>query len=315
MTNTTAPAVIFTREQAKASDATLVELQLAVARAQQKLTNELRWLRDSVSPSTGYGSKKVYELTTAQAEARNAEIAATDTSYVGRQAQDRIVSIAAAREALRDAIDAATVQGREWAEHGRWNRYSVVPGGHIHTDLDDCHTFRYGPDGTRTTDVRWAYPVSGDSVEEAIETYGPALCTHCFPEAPVVKTSAKVETDVDGNPITKAQADAARAARQAEKQAKLDAKNAKRVIDPSTGTWVEYDRRELKTEVAVRNQILSLLEDIHYYGDGTGAFNRGETRSEAAARLIAALAVKQGRDAEELASEFRAKAAKKFNRH
>jgi hypothetical protein len=164
--------------------------------------------------------------------------------------------------------------------------------------------------------------VSGDSIEEAIEAYGPALCSHCFKNAPSEYVQkSRVEKDADGNPLTVAEAQAARDARQAEKDAKAAAKNAKRVIDPETGTDVEdADQHPLKTEVAVRNEILRLLENIRYYGDGEAAiYRRNHTpdaprRSDVIARLVKALAAKQGRDAAELLAEFRAKDAKKARR-
>lgn len=205
----------------------------------------------------------------------------------------------------------AVREADKWADHGHWNRYSVVPGGHIHTSVEGwlrgCFTL------SPSTDVRWAYPVSGDSVEEAIAEYGTALCTHCFPDAPVDQTSGKVESDARGNPISKADADAARAARQAEKDATLAAKNAKRVLDPVTGTDVESDdQRPLKTEVAVRNEIYRLLgycqDDVPWrLRDKDSAVTYGQI----VANLVHCLAIKQGRNEAELMAEYKAKAAKK----
>jgi len=315
---------IFTREQAKASDKVLNDLLLDVSRKQQNLRTELVHLHYVVHDRReGYGSYASWKLTDeeafakAQALAANAAPDALTRSYAYSdedKAARQLADIDEAEVALVKAVEAKKVQSREWHEHGMWPRYTVVPGGHIHRDETTCFTLR------PTTDVRWAYPVSGDSVAEAVETYGEALCSHCFKDAPSnwVQRS-KIAVDADGNPLTKAEAQAIKDAKAAEKQAKLDAKNAKRVIDPSTGTWIlGVDGYELKTEVSVRNAILGALEDIRYYGDGvSGLARRGSTemRSETVSRLVKALAAKRGVDAFELMQEFRAKDAKKARRY
>lgn len=315
-TVSTVPAV-FTREQAKASDQKLYELMIEQSKAQSFASVRLDGIHHAANDEYNrrYDRRSGWKLSAEDALAKVIDLSKNaEHEWDRRAAAQKLANYQEAVDAYKAATAAVEVQQGEWAAHGQWNRYSVVPGGHIHTDLDECHTFRYNIHGQRTTDVRWAFPVSGDSVEEAIEVYGSALCTHCFPSAPVERTTETVAVDESGNPLTRAQAQAIRDARKAEKDAKQAAKDAKRVLDPTTGTWVEYDGRELKTDVAVRNQILSLLEDIHYYGEGTGAFNRHETRREAADRLIAALAAKQDREFAEVRTEFQTKADKKHAR-
>lgn len=320
----TAPAAIgktvFTREQAKASDKILNDLGMDVARKQQAVASarvSIHYAADD--KRRGYSSNSPWtlgfdrSLEIVAARAADEEI----VGYVRNDAQKALDRLAEARTELADANFAKREHAHEWREHGMWLRYTVVPGGHIHTD-DECHTFRYNDQGQRTTDVRWAFPVSGDSVEQAIEVYGSALCTHCFPEAPVDRTTSTIAVDDKGNPMTKADAEAAKVARQAEKDAKTAAKNAKRVIDPATGTDVEDgDQRPLKTETAVRNEILRLLESIRYYGDAPARlYSRRDDapnpqRSEVVAHLVACQALKNGRDAAELLAEYKAKDAKK----
>lgn len=311
MTNTAASTRIFSREQAKAADFELYQALEVVARKKRNIV----WAQASIDSvagrrKLGYSTHSPYNMTAQEAVDKAVALAETDETYVGRQAAEAIAKMVEARYELDGAMDAAHAADK-WATHGRWKRYSVVPGGHIHTNiggfLRDCHTLR------QDTDVRWAHPVSGDSVEEAIEVYGETLCSHCFPEAPVSATSGTVGVDADGNPMTKAASDAAKAARQAEKDAKTAAKNAKRVIDPATGTDVESDEgRPVKTETAVRNEIYRLLgyrqDDVPWR-----LRDRGETTTygQIVANLVHCLAIKQGRNEAELLAEYKAKAAKK----
>lgn len=302
---------VFSREQAKAADFELYQALEVVSRKQRNVM----WAQFSIDSvagrrKQGYSFNSPYNMSAQDAVDKAVELSQTDETYVGRKAAEVIAKMREALDELKAAQQAAN-KADKWAAHGCWNRYSVVPGGHIHTNvsghLRECFTLR------EDTDVRWAHPVSGDSVEQAIAEYGEALCTHCFPDAPVSQTTGKVEVDADGNPTSKAAADAARAARQAEKDAKAAAKNAKRVIDPATGTDVESeDQRPLKTEVAVRNEIYRLLgyrqDDVPWRLRNK---NSTITYGDVVANLVHCLAIKQGRDEAELLAEYKAKAAKK----
>ena len=317
---------IFTREQAKASDKVLHDLMLVVARKDQGVVFALTSLHYAAGDSKrGYSTSASWNLSHNDALAKAKAIVAADEGHTlsdgrwipstkGEQAARAIEGLDKAEAELADAVAAKTAQDSEWINHGQWDRYSVVPGGHIHTDLR-CFTFRH------TTDVRWAYPVSGDSVDEAIAEYGPALCTHCFPNAPVEQYASKVEVDEQGNPISRREAEAARAARKAEKDAKLAAKNAKRVLDPHTGTDLEGpDGYELKTEIAVSRAILAALEDIRYYGADKKHYSASRrdnapTYGQWVTYAVAALAAKRGVDEAELLAEFKAKDAKKARRN
>lgn len=295
----------FTREQAKQADHELYDAMMNVARKNQSVSFA-RSNVDHVANRRRLNFSGPYNMTREDAEAEARNVAATDDTYVGRQAAEAIDKLESTLVALAEAKSAVRAADK-WEDNGMWNRYAVVPGGHIHTEMG-CFTLR------PTTDVRWAYQVSGDSVEDAIAMYGDALCTHCFPNAPVAQTASKIETDADGNPITKAEADAVRAARLAEKNAKLAAKNAKRVIDPNTNDDVrDEDNRPLKTEVAVRNEILRLLSYGGLDRVTWRAERRGETttRGEVIEHLVKCLALKRGVDAVELRAEFDVKNAKK----
>lgn len=64
---------------------------------------------------------------------------------------------------------------------GGWERYIIVPGGHIHNY--GCSTLYV------TTQTVEAYMYSAEKVESLIEKAGDRACTVCFPDAPVDKPS------------------------------------------------------------------------------------------------------------------------------
>ena len=319
MTATTTAPVTFTREQAKEADRVLNELMFATAKAERKLG----WAQDSVrrlvDRETGWGRQRAWgksfeqALAEVQAQATNVNL---EQPWRSSEAQKELADLDDAQAELLEAELAERKQAALWASHGMWLRYSIVPGGHIHTNGRACHTLR------PTTDVRWAHPVSGDSVAEAIEVYGDVLCTHCFPEAPVNNCGGKVSTDEQGNPITKAEAQAIKDARDAEKAAKQAAKDAKTVFVPGTRNLVEGpDLREIKTE---RSLITAMVDTICSYGydlskrdwssrktnRATGEVTVDEsypTYGEWLDYAYAALAAKHGKTVEEIKAEMNKK--------
>ena len=262
---------IFTREQVKEADRVLNELHYEADTESQRVGYAADSLRRLVDRETGWGRDRAWGKTFKQAFAEVTELAATDETYIGHNAQSALDKLAEARAEMAVADEAVKAQSALWAQHGRWDRYSVVPGGHIHTNWRDCHTLR------DTTTVLWAYQASGDSVDEAIEVYGTVLCTHCFPDAPVEKTGGKTLTDANGNVLTKAEAQAIKDARDAEKAAKLAAKNAKAVFVPGTTDLVlDSDLREIKTERTLVTAIIDMLANNGYYAE---SLNRRSSRA------------------------------------
>lgn len=77
--------------------------------------------------------------------------------------------------------------GRLNAEYERrpWRRYITVPGGHVHSGIW-CAGGSIGPRTLRA----WMPELSGASVADAIARLATTMCTHCFPDAPVVDTLA-----------------------------------------------------------------------------------------------------------------------------
>jgi hypothetical protein len=275
MTTTTE---IYTREQAKEADRILNELHFESAKAEGKLGWAKDSLRRLVDRETGWGRDRAWGKSFEQALAEVTAIAETadpEKPWTQREAQAALDKLEDAQDTLVCAELAVRKQSALWAQHGRWNRYSVVPGGHIHTNWRDCHTLR------PSTTVLWAYQASGDSVDEAIEVYGTVLCTHCYPDAPVEKTGGKTLTDADGNVLTKAEAQAIRDARDAEKAAKLAAKNAKAVFVPGTTDLVlDADLREIKTERTLVTEIVDVLSRTGYNAFGLDQRSSSATKRD-----------------------------------
>jgi hypothetical protein len=88
---------------------------------------------------------------------------------------DAEIACAAAREACRECED--EYDRRPWARY--W--LVVSSDGHIHRS---CHCSTCNKGKNRTRFALAAY-LSGKPVEEAVADLGPALCSVCFPDAPV----------------------------------------------------------------------------------------------------------------------------------
>ena len=278
MTAPTTTTVIFTRTEAKEADRILNDMMFVTARKQQTVSYAEDSVRRLVDRETGWGRDRTWGKTWDQAFAEvtaRAEVADAEQPWTQREAQSALDKLDDAQAELLEAELAQRKQSALWAQHGRWDRYSVVPGGHIHTDGRACHTLR------PSTTVLWAYQVSGDTVDDAIEVYGTVLCTHCFPDAPVEQTGGKTLTDADGNVLTLAEAQAIKDARDAEKAAKLAAKNAKAVFVPGTTDLVlDSDLREIKTERSLVIAIIDMLSNNGYYVESLNRRSSSATKRD-----------------------------------
>lgn len=95
-----------------------------------------------------------------------------------------------------------------------WQRFfpCMNADGHIHSSYRGCPSVRFD------TAMAWYPQLSGKTVEDAVNELGPALCSICFPAAPVEHKSmtlGQVEKD-----RTRTQREAAKAEREAKKAAK-----------------------------------------------------------------------------------------------
>ena len=84
-------------------------------------------------------------------------------------------------EATEEAIEEAE------SEYTGWSRFFVVTSsqGHIHSSMRCTSCYR-------TTTYGWLPELSGKTEAEAVAAHGPALCTVCFPSAPVEDTGYKI---------------------------------------------------------------------------------------------------------------------------
>lgn len=101
---------------------------------------------------------------------------AADALSARDRALDDLTENAAASEELEDI----------WREH-QWSRFFLVTSsiGHIHSSMY-CSTCR------PTTTFGWLPHLSGHGEREAVELHGPALCTVCFPSAPLEWTAERI---------------------------------------------------------------------------------------------------------------------------
>lgn len=173
----------FTKEQAKASDRRLAELTAAYWAATDRLTDAVDALHRAAGERARTGAR-AWALTEAQAREQAQRIAADDGQprWVrdrAAAAPGRVDEARSARDAADDAVRAHEVQ---WRDNGRWSRFFVVQGGHIHQS-PGCHSLR------PTTRLGWLPELSGESEADAVAAHGPTLCTHCFKSAPVEWTT------------------------------------------------------------------------------------------------------------------------------
>lgn len=81
------------------------------------------------------------------------------------------------------AAAAVDLMHSEWIRRGCWSRYWLVvsSSGHIHRDTE-CHTCNKGKN---PTSFALYARLSGLTTADAVAKLGAALCSFCFPEAPV----------------------------------------------------------------------------------------------------------------------------------
>jgi hypothetical protein len=110
----------------------------------------------------------------------SAEYVAREMAAENERCAEIIATIDEAR-AIRAAGDA------EYTARGGWNRYFMVTSssGHIHSSMgcSTCHK------GKQDTTFALVADLSDADASEAVEVFGAALCSVCYPEAPVEFTN------------------------------------------------------------------------------------------------------------------------------
>jgi hypothetical protein len=144
-------------------------------------------------------------------------VATQDTTAAG-------LAVAAICQRKAEVKNLIIAIGHEFDARGGWTRYWLVTSsaGHIHSNTS-CHTCNKGRSATTFALV---YHLSGETAPRAVEVFGPALCSFCYPDAPVEMTEqAKVTTGLasayfDGGYEGWLAAKAKAEARKAKKEAK-----------------------------------------------------------------------------------------------
>jgi len=187
----------FTKEQAKQVDAKLAEDQRAYYKALERQESAVRGVAHFASSKTLVIARRSYPsfdgktvATAEEASQRGAELRASRNlqPWDERSFENYMGKLAAAMTevaALRESIEAAHTM---WEDHGRWSRFFLVTGGHIHSSTH-CHTLRF------TTRLGWLPELSGETEKDAVDAHGALLCTVCFPSAPVEWTNGSTEDD------------------------------------------------------------------------------------------------------------------------
>jgi hypothetical protein len=219
-------------------------------------------------------------------------------------------AIAELRETLAGLREAAAPYQARYALD-QWNRYFLVTNGngHVHrgTDCTTCYA---------TTQYAWLVELADCDEAAMVADCGEKACTVCFPDAPSEYARLKA-----AGLLTRTErltADEA-AAKQAEKQAKADAKAAKAITNPD-GTTLRLRYTTVATLVTARNELTSaLLQVIVLNAD---RHQRGATHLSGliaeyqadAEKLIEAIVFKTGETAETVRETAQAKAEKKYRR-
>jgi len=188
---------IYTKDQAKQVDAKMAEDQKALYKALAHRDSIFTTLARLAGAKTVYRGRTSVQSFDGHTAATHEDIAlrAADVQASGTLAPwdqksmdtyvDKLAASDAAVIALRASIDAAH---KEWEDHGRWSRFFLVQGGHIHSSTA-CHTLRV------TTQVGWLPALSGETEKDAVDAHGAMLCTICFPSAPVEWTNGSKDGD------------------------------------------------------------------------------------------------------------------------
>lgn len=182
-----APTISDTTAE-QAHDVTFLELLRAEAQAQHALAMKRQTLRDMTDfrdPSLRYGWTKkpdprsfeqVLADFTAIVEAGREGKFSTGYYCYGDQAAGHLATHAGLMQDLSDARRSAR---EHEANYTGWDRYWLVTSspGHIHSSMG-CSSCKV------TTTYALVPSLSASTAEAAIEMFGPAMCTVCFPAAP-----------------------------------------------------------------------------------------------------------------------------------
>ncbi len=177
----------------------------------------------------------------------------------------------------------------EFERRGGWTRVWVVPGGHAHRSTG-CHSLY--PD----TVIMFYPPLSGAAEDEVVAAAGDRACTHCYPSAPVDRPSTIVLGCEDDKMRARAEREAKRAQKEADKAAKaITAPDGSPLRDRVFGWKIETERAAQMEYCETLSELANVPPHVE------ASYNTGwrADMTVYAARLLEALAAKHGETADE----------------
>lgn len=235
----------------------------------------------------------------------------------------REAAIAQSEATLDSLTDEAAPYESEYARRGGWARYFrvITSGeGHVHASMS-CHSCY------PTTVYVWLPTLSGQGADEAVDSYGSEMCSHCFPGVlthPRYQSRGRI-------------AEEAAEARAAERAERERIKTAKGINSPDgsplrigSGRYPERIGSEVTAQRTLVDRLVTLRTDLspeaqarqvaehEAYGHGVPTQDYAETlkaRAEETQKdidtLLAALAHKRGISAEEVKEAVETKVSAK----
>lgn len=196
-----APPAPPTPQEIRHIDGELAQLYRQETQLRDKLAQTRRYIISYSGPEYYYrGSQRVTDMTYDQAlgiltEALDqmpegysdyASLPGIKDSPRAKSVADLIQRVADTEEAIVEVKQQQVPYDETFAEH-RWSRFFLVTSstGHIHRSMS-CSTCR------PTTRYGWLPDLSGKTEADAVAEHGPALCSVCFPSAPLDWTGSKL---------------------------------------------------------------------------------------------------------------------------
>lgn len=238
-------------------DSQLAELYHEAAKAQSRVESAEHSVHYVANDKRNYvGRRQVWGLKLDEAIDAAEQVAVTDVTYKGDEAQRALDSYEAAIKAL-DAIKRQyEALDDEFDRRGGWTRAFIVTNGngHVHSSMHCGTCFP-------TTQFGWLPQVSGQTEDQIVDAAGEQACTVCYPSAPVRPSYKKANT------LETADQKAAREAREAHK-VELDAKKAKAAEKALVVSFSKFGYKDtVRTVQSAWNALVSIIVD-HKMTDG-----------------------------------------------
>lgn len=177
----------YTKDQAKVVDTKLAEDQKALYKATERRNTVVISMARAAGSKTAYYGRQAFQsfdgiVPAEGADARAKLIERRDGGSLPAWELPRIEKILVDYDKVELTVNqlkaAVSAAHKEWESNGRWSRFFLVRGGHIHYSTA-CHTLKI------TTRLGWLPELSGETEKDAVDAHGALLCTVCFPSAPV----------------------------------------------------------------------------------------------------------------------------------